>query len=354
MTPTLAPAPAAAVAAPATRTPTSHAARGAGIVVIGRNEGQRLLACLGDLQRQPRPVLYVDSGSSDGSPEGARALGVAVLELDPSRPFSAARARNEGAAALWQQHPELDFVQFLDGDCMLAPGWLDEAEEALRSDAACALAVGHLQERNPQGSVYNLLCALEWRSPSGPVSDADLLGGILMVRRSVFETLRGYNASLIAGEDPEFGVRVSLAGHRMHKLDATMAVHDADIHRFSQWWKRAIRGGHAIGQRAELHARDASRDGAHQRTSTLAWGLALPAAILLALPATNGASLALTVGYLPLALRIARYRRNRGDTPREARLYAAFTVLGKFANAVGLVLFYVNRMRGRVRIIEYK
>jgi GT2 family glycosyltransferase len=327
---------------------------GAGVVVIGRNEGERLMACLRDLLAQQLPILYVDSGSTDGSPDKARALGVAVLPLDPARPFSAARARNEGAQALLQQQPALAFVQFLDGDCLMAPGWLDAAEAALRADDSCAIVFGHLQEKYPRASVYNLLCALEWRSPSGPVTNFGHLGGIMMVRRSVFEALGGFNADVIAGEDSEFGVRVGLAGHGARKLDAPMAHHDANIHRFSQWWTRSVRAGHAIGQRAQLHADDASRDCAKERRSTWFWGLMLPLAVVLAAPATKGLSLLLLAGYLTLGWRIARFRLSIGDDRREARLYAAFTVLGKYANGLGLLKYQFNRLRGRVRIIEYK
>ena len=326
----------------------------AGVVVIGRNEGERLMACLRDLLLQRRPLLYVDSGSTDGSPDKARALGVAVLQLDTSRPFSAARARNEGAERLMQQHPALAFIQFLDGDCLIAPGWLDAAETALQTDDRCAVVFGHLKEKFPQASIYNLLCALEWRSPSGPVANFGHLGGIMMVRRSVFEALRGFNADVIAGEDSEFGVRVGLAGHGARKLDAPMASHDANIHRFSQWWTRAVRAGHAIGQRAQLHADDASRDCAKERRSAWFWGLMLPLAVLLAVPATKGWSLLLLAGYLTLGWRIAKFRLSVGDDQREARLYAAFTVLGKYANGLGLLKYHFNRLRGRVRIIEYK
>ncbi len=334
--------------------PTTPPQARAGVVVIGRNEGERLMACLRDLRLQKRPIMYVDSGSSDGSADNARALGVAVLQLDAARPFSAARARNEGAQALFEQHPDLAFVQFLDGDCLIAAGWLDAAEVALRSDDRCAVVFGHLNEKYPQASIYNLLCALEWRSPSGPVANFGHLGGIMMARRSVFEALRGFNADVIAGEDSEFGVRVGLAGHSARKLDAPMASHDANIHRFSQWWTRSVRAGHAIGQRAQLHAADASRDCAKERRSTWFWGLMLPAAIVLAAPATKGLSLLLLAGYLTLGWRIAKFRLSIGDDRREARLYAAFTVLGKYANGLGLLKYQFNRLRGRVRIIEYK
>lgn len=325
-----------------------------GVVVIGRNEGNRLAACLRDLQQQPRPVLYVDSGSTDGSPATARSLGAAVLELDPSRPFSAARARNEGAQALLHEHPDLSFVQFLDGDCLLAPGWLAAGEEALRADERCAVAFGHLRERSPQASIYNLLCALEWRSPSGRITNFSHIVGITMVRRSVFESLGGFNSSFIAGEDPEFGVRVAMAGFSACKVDSPMATHDANIHRFGQWWTRAVRAGHAIGQRAHWHAKSVLPDGLHERRSTLFWGVLLPLLIIVPAAATRGASLLLLTGYLFLGWRIAKYRLSLGDNRREAFMYSAFTVLGKYANAWGLLKYQINRLSGRFRIIEYK
>ena len=64
-----------------------------GVVVIGRNEGQRLERCLASLVGAAQQIVYVDSGSSDGSVQMARALGVAVVELDMTIAFTAARAR---------------------------------------------------------------------------------------------------------------------------------------------------------------------------------------------------------------------------------------------------------------------
>ena len=83
-------------------------------VVIGRNEGARLVASLASLGGVGR-VVYVDSGSTDNSLQAARVHGAQVVALDMSRPFTAARARNAGTAAL--DDPAPAFVQFLDGDC---------------------------------------------------------------------------------------------------------------------------------------------------------------------------------------------------------------------------------------------
>jgi GT2 family glycosyltransferase len=325
-----------------------------GIVVIGRNEGERLLACLGSVRSLGCPVVYVDSGSTDGSLERAAALCDLALALDPARPFSAARARNEGLRALIAARPELRLVQFLDGDCTLLPGWLEAAEEAMAADAARAIVVGPLRERHPEASDYNRLCALEWRSLPGDLTNFGALGGIMLVRAEVFDRVGGFNEQVIAGEDSEFGVRVAIAGFKVTKIGVDMATHDADIQRFAQWWRRAVRGGHAIGQRFSLHGRGAMRDCARERRSVLVWGLALPATILALAPATHGLSLLLAGGYAVLGQRIVKYRRGQGDSGADARLYARFVVIGKFAEAWGLLKFYLNNMAGRFRIIEYK
>jgi len=324
-----------------------------GIVVIGRNEGVRLLASLKSVRASGYPVVYVDSGSGDGSPASAMPLCDRVIELDAARPFSAARARNEGFAALKASHP-VDRVQFLDGDCTLLPGWLEAAQAAMDADPRRAVVIGPLQERHPEASVYNRMCALEWQSAPGDLANFGSLGGIMFVRADVFADLHGFDEQVIAGEDSELGVRVAAAGFKVTKIAQPMATHDADIHRFGQWWKRAVRAGHAIGQRFSLHGRSAARDCARERRSVLFWGAALPATMLTLAPLTHGVSLLLAGGYLVLGWRIVRYRLGQGDQPRDARLYARFVVIAKFAEALGLLRFHLNHMAGKFRIIEYK
>ena len=193
-----------------------------GIVVIGRNEGDRLLACLASLHDAGCPIVYVDSGSVDASADRAKPLCERVVELDPARPFSAARARNEGFTVLMSAHPTIEFVQFLDGDCTLLPGWLAAASQAMTGEPRRAVVIGPLQERRPDASIYNRLCALEWKSPAGDLSNFGALGGIMLVRAAVFVRLGGFNEQVIAGEDSEFGVRVGSAGLKITKIGVPM------------------------------------------------------------------------------------------------------------------------------------
>jgi len=281
-------------------------------------------------------------------------MGIDVFELDLSSPFSAARARNEGFAFLLKQHPEIKFVQFVDGDCTLASDWLRSAGAFLEEKSSYAAVVGHLQELHPDVSVYNRLCAMEWKSPAGDLENYGALGGISMIRASVFKQLNGFNCKVIAGEDSELGVRMALAGFKVRKIDHPMAVHDANMYRFKQWWKRAVRSGHAIGQRAYLNGNTVIRDCVKERNSVWFWGILLPIFILLMFIPTNGLSVLLLAGYLVLAVRLYRYRLKQGDKSSNALLYAFFIVLGKFAEAIGMIKFHMNRVTEQYEIIEYK
>ena len=66
-----------------------------GAVVIGRNEGGRLRRCLESVRVQVHHVVYVDSGSSDGSVELAKQTGIETIGLTQG-PFTAALGRRTG------------------------------------------------------------------------------------------------------------------------------------------------------------------------------------------------------------------------------------------------------------------
>src|ERR1700722_4284997 len=102
-----------------------------GVVVIGRNEGERLRRCLSSIADSRAKIVYVDSGSTDESVALARAMNVEVVELDLSVPFTAARARNEGFTRLTDRDDSIEYVQFVDGDCELAADWLSNAAAAI-------------------------------------------------------------------------------------------------------------------------------------------------------------------------------------------------------------------------------
>jgi glycosyltransferase involved in cell wall biosynthesis len=323
-------------------------------VVIGRNEGERLEQSLRSVRDAGLPLVYVDSGSSDGSPELARGLGVPVVDLDPVRPYSAARARNEGLEAALRRWPQIEYVQFLDGDCVLDPLFPAAAVATFKQEPDCAIVTGHLSERSPSGSAYHRLCAIEWRSPPGRIENFAALGGIMAARVAMLKKVGGFNEQVIAGEDSELGVRMALARHSVIKIDQPMAVHDAHMHRFGEWWRRSVRAGHAFAQRYAMHGRTRFRDCRRELISAIFWGGAVPAAVILLLWPTRGISLLLLAGYGLLAWRVYRYYVRSGIAASDAALAARFMIYSKFANFLGILRYCMNRLRGRFQIIEYK
>jgi GT2 family glycosyltransferase len=318
-----------------------------GVVVIGRNEGERLRRCLRSLAGAGR-LVYVDSGSGDGSPALARGMGWDVVELDPRQPFSAARARNEGLARLRERAPDLEFVQFVDGDCEVDPRWLERGLRALQGAPGTAVVCGRRRERHPEHSIYNRLCDLEWDTPAGEVAAC---GGDCLARAAAIEQVGGFDPSVVAGEEPELCLRLRRAGWKIERIDAEMTLHDAAILRFAQWWRRMVRSGHGAAQASALHGRFGLRENA----SIVLWSLLWPLLALGLAGASGGGSLALLLAYPLQIARIARRERARVAKPADAWLFASLFVLGKWAQLVGQAKYLRARARGDgPRLIEYK
>ncbi|MCO5978899.1 glycosyltransferase [Ideonella oryzae] len=316
-------------------------------VVIGRNEGERLRRCLQSVVRQGCPVVYVDSGSVDGSAELARTLGAQVVELDPAQAFTAARARNEGWQLALQRWPATALVQFVDGDCEVREDWIATARAHLMAHPDVAVVCGRRRERHPERSRYNQLCDLEWGVPTG---EARAFGGDAMVRAQALRETGGYNPTLIAGEEPEWSVRLRQSGWKIQILPAEMTWHDADMHRFWQWWQRSKRAGYAYAEGVAMHGAPPERHGVRELRRAVGWGLLLPAVVLVGLVSGGAWAAALLLLYPLQWLRLALTR-----TSPQRWLWSLFNTLGKFAEAQGALRYWILRLRRQHgRLIEYK
>jgi GT2 family glycosyltransferase len=314
-----------------------------GAVVIGRNEGARLVACLESLRGRVARIVYVDSGSTDGSQAAATARGAEVVTLDTDRPFTAARARNAGLTRLAEAAEPPRLVQFLDGDCALQPGWLEAAAAFLDGRPDVAVVCGRRRERHPGASLWNRLIDAEWDTPVG---EARACGGDALMRREALVGVGGYNPELIAGEEPELCVRLRQRGWRIWRLDAEMTLHDAAMTRFGQWWQRTRRGGYAYAEAVAMHGRPPERHGVAELRRILLWGLALPVATLAGALVTPWA-LGLLLAWPAQVLRLRA--RGMGWTQ------AAFLTLAKLPEAQGVLTYGWRRLtRARARLIEYK
>lgn len=319
-----------------------------GAVAIGRNEGDRLKRCLASLPAAGR-VVYVDSGSRDGSVQRARDHGADVVELDMATPFTAARARNAGFRRLQEIAPDLHYVQFVDGDCELNRQWPEQAIGYLDANPDVAAVCGRRRERFPEISIYNWLCDVEWNVPPGEVR---AFGGDVLIRRTALEKVGGYRDDLIAGEEPELAVRLRAAGWRIWRLPSEMTLHDAAMTYFGQWWRRAVRAGYAFAQGAHLHGAPPERHWVWESRRAWLWGVWLPLGCL-------AASVLLwpwgVTMWLIYPLQVLRQTiRNSGPLPDRATI-AYFQVLARFPEGIGQLKFLRDRLFGaQAGVVEYK
>ena len=299
-----------------------------------------------------RRVVYVDSNSTDGSAQMARSLGADVVR---TRPFDAGRRaarRNEGFERLCQLDPEVRYVQFIDGDCEMIDGWLENGLRVLEERPELALITGRRRERFPERSCYNRLADLEWDMPIGEIQGSH---GDIMVRIDAFRQIGGFDPSVLVSEDYELCLRLRKHGWILLRIDAEMSLHDMAMTHFGQWWRRTVRSGYGYADGRYLHGRSPERLYVRDVRSIVLWAMVLPLlAVGLAWP-TYGASLVLLAGYPVLYWRVRRYGRKRGWSAPSAHLYAVWAVLAKFPLAVGLVVYWFRLITRRPkRIIEYK
>jgi GT2 family glycosyltransferase len=320
-----------------------------GVVIIGRNEGERLTRCIQSLRQYISHVIYVDSDSNDNSQEVATKLGVHSLALDMTMPFTAARARNIGFAELIRLYPETEFVQFVDGDCEVLNNWIEMAVDFLQANPQVAVVSGVLNERFPEKTIYNTLCDLEWKMPIGEVKAC---GGNALMRVSAFKAANGFMPELIAGEEPELCVRLRKAGWKVWHLNLAMMLHDANMTTFKQWWKRSTRAGYAFAQGASIHGAAPEYHWVAESRRAWWWGFILPLIILILALAKPAWAILLIFIYplqwLRLSLKIKQPFKKAG-------LQAFFLIIGKSAEVIGQIKFLLHRyISKQTKIIEYR
>jgi cellulose synthase/poly-beta-1,6-N-acetylglucosamine synthase-like glycosyltransferase len=325
------------------------------VVVIGRNEGQRLVRCLESVTamrhggRAPE-IIYVDSASSDGSVERAARLGAKVISVAPERP-SAAAGRNAG----WRAARGA-IVLFLDGDMTVMPDFVESTISEF-SDPQVGVLFGDCRESNPQGSIYNRILDLDWIVPVGSV---EYCGGAALIRRDLLERVGGYNENLIAAEDTELCSRLRAIGYTVLHVDRLMVRHDLAITRFSQYWRRALRSGYAYAEVSERIRRSDLPDWYRQARRNRVQG-AMMAAILVGAPifavsARSFAPLLIAAAIIAaLAVRTA-LRSHWKKAPLSTRLvHGLHSHLVQIPLLFGQLRYQLDRFGGRTaELIEYK
>lgn len=310
-------------------------------VVIGRNEGERLRACLQSILPVCKAIIYVDSQSEDDSVEIAQAQGAHVVALERSDVPTAALGRSAGLKALRTAFPQCGYVHFMDGDCILQPGWLDAALDHISSDEKIAVVCGTRFERRPEASIYNAILNEEWNTPPGL---ADSCGGDSLMRVAALDEVGSFRPELKSCEEPELCSRLRAAGWQIWRLPIPMTEHDAAMTNISQWWKRGTRAGFGYAQVWRTAPTPKRRLYDRELASTFAWAVAVPLLAILA-------SLFMR-SLIPLGIALALYsvqlvrmasKRDFRDISSWQR--ALLILVGKFAAAWGAISYFVGSHR---------
>jgi cellulose synthase/poly-beta-1,6-N-acetylglucosamine synthase-like glycosyltransferase len=325
------------------------------VVIIGRNEGPRLQACIESVRAQAFPadefeIVYVDSASSDGSPDTARHLGASVIELNGS-PMSAARGRNAG----WRT-AKAAFILFLDGDTILDPNFAGRAISELERHPDWVAVLGRRRESHPRQSLFNRVLDIDWIREPGP---QDFFGGDAVVRREALEAAGGYDEHLVAGEEPELCRRLRERGWIITYIDAPMTLHDLAMESWTQYWRRAVRTGLAYAQVSERFAATSdplwSRERRHHLRGGLFWMMLPSAGIAASLFTAAIWPFALVLALLfTLCVRSAWRHRHRCPSVLTALLYGIHSQIQHVPILVGIWEYGRRKRTHRTGLIEYK
>jgi glycosyltransferase involved in cell wall biosynthesis len=325
------------------------------VVVIGRNEGDRLRRCLASVVAMNQSgfeteLIYVDSGSTDNSLEIAAEFGATVIALKPERP-TAALGRNAG----WRAAKGAT-VLFLDGDTILDANFVARSLPELRQEKQ-AVVWGHRREIHPEKSLYNRALDLDWVYAPGLTQ---FCGGDALMRYEALAAVDGYDETLIAGEEPDMCRRMAALGYTILHVDRPMTGHDLAMTKWSQYWKRATRAGHAYAEISQRMAANGQTFWADEvvrnrkRALTL-MGVALWAVLSTAVFRSWWPLLLAFLFYAALALRSAYKARWKSHDAFTLLLYGIHSHLQQIPIYFGQRSYWRHRQQGQqAELVEYK
>jgi cellulose synthase/poly-beta-1,6-N-acetylglucosamine synthase-like glycosyltransferase len=224
------------------------------------------------------------------------------------------------------------------------------ATSFLDSRPDVAAVTGRLRERHPDRSIYNAFCAIEWDAYS--VGEASFCGGNSMMRMRALAQVGSFRPDLISGEEPELCHRLQAANWRIWVLPQGIAIHDAAITRFGQWWKRAVRSGYGCIQSTRLYGGMPNHSGFRPIARTWFWVLGVPLATLVLWPWLGAWALLALLAY---PLQVVRQAIREGARRKEAWAWAVFSLVMMYPYALGQLQCLAHQgLRRQIRLIEYK
>lgn len=177
------------------------------------------LAASAELAPIPVEVVVADSRSVDDTVAVARRYPVRLVQLAPGEDRGCGIGQQLGYA--WSRG---DLVYLMDGDMVLAPGFLREAVAVLESNPRLAGVGGAVRDERIANGVDRIRVNNRSGMRTGAVKW--LVGGGLY-RRAAIDAAGGYAAdrNLKAYEEAELGLRLCAAGYDLQRLPREAVSH---------------------------------------------------------------------------------------------------------------------------------
>jgi len=205
------------------------------IIIPVKNEAANLEKCLRSI-RDARSVnlsyelVVVDNGSTDNTVDVASKYEATVYVVPDA---TVAGLRNYGA-----EHASGEILAFLDADCTVEPNWFDSIVPYVsNSQVNCFGSPPGIPER----STWVQRCWYQIRrkgKPSDPPLKVEWLESMnLFVRRDIFQSVNGFDTSLITCEDYDLGVRLKAFGDIVCD-PGIQAVHHGEAHTVKRFYEK--------------------------------------------------------------------------------------------------------------------
>lgn len=189
------------------------------IIVPAKNEENYINNCLKSIKEMDVPadwdseIIVIDNMSSDRTASIAKSFGVRVLPYESKkigdiRAFGASRARGQVLA-------------YVDADCSVRPSWVNAALAVLEDNSVGAVG-GYLDLPHSASCIER-----GWAIPftKNEREDVELVGASFIVRRDVYDLVKGFNKNLSTGEDSEISRNIIASGYRTKMIPSCNVVH---------------------------------------------------------------------------------------------------------------------------------
>lgn len=212
------------------------------VIIKTYNEETGIAKTISSIQQHmgdfPHEIIVADSLSTDKTQEIAATLGVTVVSLTNTSDRCCGVGHQLGYL-----HSKGEYLLLLDGDMELEEGFIHHGINFLSTHPDYAGVAGAVEMDDVDS--YEFKSRKQRLHQIYPLGDCSHLGGGGLYRKSAIDDI-GYltNRNLHAYEESELGMRLSLAGYKLHRLDVPYFSHTSYTMSSLELMKHRWKGGY--------------------------------------------------------------------------------------------------------------